>query len=165
MRRKRMSGEQRRQQLIAVSAQLFAEKGYWKAGTNDIARAAGISEPTIYRHFSTKEELFCDVAAEAAQNLLSSLKEADLQGLEDLRRWLRDKAHEGPALAMVGRLLHEARLSPFKGEAMRFLSEAKAALQRYLGETEGERAMDILLAHVLLAAAGLIDGARREEGD
>jgi AcrR family transcriptional regulator len=94
-RRRRMSGDQRRRQLLEVSAQLFAERGYWKTGTNDIARVAEISEPSIYRHFSTKQDLFLATAEEATQELLSSLEQASIPDLEALRAWLREEAHRG----------------------------------------------------------------------
>ena len=40
---------------------LFAERGYNGATTSELARAAGVTEPIIYRHFSSKKNLFIAV--------------------------------------------------------------------------------------------------------
>jgi AcrR family transcriptional regulator len=49
--------EIRRRQILMGAAQVFAEKGFHKATTKEIAKAAGISEGTIYNYFDTKREL------------------------------------------------------------------------------------------------------------
>jgi len=49
--------EARRTQILMGAAQVFAEKGYHKATTREIAKAAGISEGTIYNYFGHKREL------------------------------------------------------------------------------------------------------------
>ena len=38
----------------------FAQKGYRETGTADIAREIGISEPTLYRYFDNKRELYLE---------------------------------------------------------------------------------------------------------
>ena len=43
--------------LRRAAAELFAESGYDAAGTAEIARRAGVSEMTLFRHFATKESL------------------------------------------------------------------------------------------------------------
>ena len=47
----------RRAEILTAAGQLFAEKGYHRTTTQDIARAAEVSEGTIYNYFSSKEEL------------------------------------------------------------------------------------------------------------
>lgn len=58
MSRVRMSGEQRREQLIEISAKLFSEHGFDQTTTKMIAKAAGVNEAVIYKHFDTKEGLY-----------------------------------------------------------------------------------------------------------
>jgi TetR/AcrR family transcriptional regulator len=55
--RERLSGEDRRAQIIDVALTLFAEKGFAGTRTREIAEAAGISETLIFQHFKTKDEL------------------------------------------------------------------------------------------------------------
>lgn len=49
--------EARRTQILLGAAQVFAEKGYYKATTREIAKSAGVSEGTIYNYFENKREL------------------------------------------------------------------------------------------------------------
>ena len=56
--RHRMSRDDRRQQLIDVAVKFFSEFGFQGASTKSIAEAAGVTEAIIYRHFSTKEQLY-----------------------------------------------------------------------------------------------------------
>ncbi|MDK2823843.1 MAG: hypothetical protein PWP71_1761 [Clostridia bacterium] len=58
---KRLSKEKRRQQLLEVASELFIEKGYYETTTKEIAKSAGVSEPVIYQHFTSKHELFFEV--------------------------------------------------------------------------------------------------------
>ena len=63
MARKRLSGEDRRAQIIDVALTLFAEKGFASTRTHEIAQAAGISEALIFQHFKTKDELIREALA------------------------------------------------------------------------------------------------------
>ncbi len=46
---------------------LFAERGYYGATTSELAKAAGVTEPIIYRHFSSKKHLFIAVIERTGQ--------------------------------------------------------------------------------------------------
>lgn len=54
----RLPAAKRREQLLDTAASLFASKGYAGATTAELARAAGVTEPIIYRHFASKRDLF-----------------------------------------------------------------------------------------------------------
>ena len=54
----RLPAAQRREQLLDTAAKLFADLGYSGATTAELARAAGVTEPIIYRHFASKRDLF-----------------------------------------------------------------------------------------------------------
>jgi AcrR family transcriptional regulator len=54
---KEQMAETRRMQILMGAAQVFAEKGYHQATTKEIAKAAGVSEGTIYNYFENKREL------------------------------------------------------------------------------------------------------------
>ncbi len=49
--------ETRRMQILMGASQVFAEKGYHQATTKEIAKAAGVSEGTIYNYFKSKRDL------------------------------------------------------------------------------------------------------------
>ena len=53
-----MDAAARRTHLLAAARRRFADDGYHITTTSSIAREAGVSEPLLFKHFSSKEELF-----------------------------------------------------------------------------------------------------------
>ena len=51
------TAEERKNEILDVAEELFAEKGYDNASTNDIIARIGIARGTLYHHFSSKEEI------------------------------------------------------------------------------------------------------------
>jgi AcrR family transcriptional regulator len=49
--------EARRNQILDAAAEVFAEKGFHRTTTKDIAGKAGIAEGTIYNYFDSKDDL------------------------------------------------------------------------------------------------------------
>ncbi|MBA3637404.1 MAG: TetR/AcrR family transcriptional regulator [Rubrobacteraceae bacterium] len=47
----------RREQIVGAATRVFAEKGFRRATTKEVARAAGVSEGTIYNYFEDKDAL------------------------------------------------------------------------------------------------------------
>ena len=56
--RTRLPAHERELQLLHAATTVFARSNYRVAGTADIAREAGVSEPMIYKHFPSKQALF-----------------------------------------------------------------------------------------------------------
>jgi AcrR family transcriptional regulator len=54
---KEQMAEVRRNQILTGAAEVFGEKGYHQATTKEIAKAAGVSEGTIYNYFKNKRDL------------------------------------------------------------------------------------------------------------
>jgi AcrR family transcriptional regulator len=54
----RMPGDDRRRQLLRVAVESFARNGFSGTKTKDIAAAAGVSEAILFRHFTSKEDLY-----------------------------------------------------------------------------------------------------------
>ena len=63
-RGERLSAATRRDQLIDAATRLFSERGFEGATTREIARAAGMNEALIFRHFPHKEELYAAILEE-----------------------------------------------------------------------------------------------------
>lgn len=61
MVRQRMTGRERREQLISIGRAAFAERGFEGASVEDIAARAGVSKPVVYEHFGGKEGLYAVV--------------------------------------------------------------------------------------------------------
>jgi AcrR family transcriptional regulator len=54
----RLSAAERREDILEAAVAAFAASGYEGASTEEIARAAGISQPYLFRLFGTKKDLF-----------------------------------------------------------------------------------------------------------
>lgn len=57
-KKKRMTGRERKAQIVKAASALFSKKGFKGTSTREIAKAAGISEATIFKHFSRKDDLY-----------------------------------------------------------------------------------------------------------
>jgi len=54
----RMPADLRREQILQTAVNLFSQRGFKGTTTKEIAKAAGVSEAIIFRHFANKEELY-----------------------------------------------------------------------------------------------------------
>ncbi len=88
--RVRMTGAQRRQQLLDIGRALFAERGYEATSIEEIAARAKVSKPVVYEHFGGKEGLYAVVVDREMQRLLGNFSTA-LQG-SDPRELLEQAA-------------------------------------------------------------------------
>lgn len=71
--RPRMTGAQRREQLVAVGRDLFAERGYEATSVEEIAARAHVSKPVVYEHFGGKEGLYAVVVDRETNRLLGAI--------------------------------------------------------------------------------------------
>lgn len=78
----RMRKADRKRQLLAHAKQLFVTLGYQNTTTEKIAKAAGVSEPVLYRHFESKKALFLEVLQEIRQATLERWH-ADTSGVTE----------------------------------------------------------------------------------
>jgi TetR/AcrR family transcriptional regulator, transcriptional repressor of aconitase len=63
MKKRRMSAGDRKQAIVEAAMPLFARQGYAETTTKDLALAAGVSEPLLYKHFPSKEALYHEIQA------------------------------------------------------------------------------------------------------
>jgi len=75
-RRARMTGAQRREQLLDVGRVLFAERGFDATSVEEVAHRAGVSKPVVYGHFGGKEGLYTAVVERESERLLGMLTAA-----------------------------------------------------------------------------------------
>ncbi len=55
---RRMSGDKRRELILQTAFEMFSHRGFSGTTTKDIARASGVSEAMVFKHFSSKDELY-----------------------------------------------------------------------------------------------------------
>jgi len=74
--RARMSGQERRAQLIRIGRAVFAEKGYEATTVEEIAERAKVSKPIVYEHFGGKEGLYAVIVDREVSHLVESIAAA-----------------------------------------------------------------------------------------
>ena len=92
---KRLPAAERRRQLLNTASKLFADQGYARTTTSQLAQEAGVTEPIIYRHFASKRDLFVALVEETGQRTLD-LWEESLKAANDPRGEALDLAREKP---------------------------------------------------------------------
>lgn len=73
---RRDRAEDRRRQLSAAAASLFADRGYPHVAVSDVAARAGVSTPTVYRHFADKQALLFAATQSGVDTFESHTREA-----------------------------------------------------------------------------------------
>ena len=86
----KLPADARRQQVLDAAIRVFAERGYAGASTQAIAASIGVGEPTIYRYFPSKRELF--------------LAAFDRCSTDILERWRALAAESASPLAAITRM-------------------------------------------------------------
>jgi AcrR family transcriptional regulator len=124
---RRPASRDRRSRIIDAALRLFAETAYDSVQMDDLARAAGVAKPTLYRYFATKEELF----------------------LEGIERTLGDLEHDAEAAAQAAPSPEEA-LSAIVRCVLEALGTCTAAIRAFDdGETGlGERGRAVIRRRV-----------------
>ena len=66
--------------IRAAALELFAEKGYAATATREICQQAGVTKPTLYYHFQSKQQLYRTLVREAYGESIQRLREASQRG-------------------------------------------------------------------------------------
>ena len=75
-----MSAKDRKLAIVKAVLPLFARKGFAETTTKDLAKAAGVSEPLLYKHFPSKEALYTEIQDYSCQST-----DSVVQRLADLK--------------------------------------------------------------------------------
>ena len=84
----------RRTQLLQAAESVFASKGYADTTMADIAEAAGVTRPTVYAYFSSKDDVLAGVAGAVREHFLSLQEQAGQTAAETFELTLRQYLHE-----------------------------------------------------------------------
>ena len=69
-----------REKIRQAAMELFAEKGYAATATREICEHAGVTKPTLYYYFQSKENLYRKLVEEAHEEARTKLREAARRG-------------------------------------------------------------------------------------
>jgi AcrR family transcriptional regulator len=130
--------QRREQEILDAAEQLLIERGYAALTMDDLADAVGISKPTLYQHFKSKEDLAARVIVNAMQMLEAHLQQprddSPLAHIAQAFRHLLEQRHaSGGVLASLGPELVVKTI-----HANPLLAEHKARVVRLLGELVDE---------------------------
>jgi AcrR family transcriptional regulator len=93
-RAQRLSADERRATITRAAGPLFARDGYAATRLDDIAAAAGVSKPIVYRHFESKKALYMSLLRKHRDDLPTFIEGVDPAAPSDaavraiLERWL-----------------------------------------------------------------------------
>jgi TetR/AcrR family transcriptional regulator len=85
--RVRLPAEERRAAVLDTACKVFSHGTYHGTTTAEIARAAGVSEPILYRHFPSKRDLYL-ACIEEVWNRTRELWERAISEEDDPAEWL-----------------------------------------------------------------------------
>ncbi|MFI1991259.1 TetR family transcriptional regulator [Actinoplanes sp. NPDC020271] len=150
--RVRMSAAQRREQLIRIGRQLFAERGYDATSVEEVAARAKVSKPVVYEHFGGKEGLYAVVVDREVRALLDRITAALTAGhprelLEQAALALLDYIEEEPH----GFQVLSARQAPVLAPAGTFssvMNDVAHQVEHILGAEFKGRSLDPRLAEL-----------------
>jgi AcrR family transcriptional regulator len=98
----RLPASKRREQLLDCAADLFSKYGYARATTAQLAKAAGVTEPIIYRHFESKRDLFVALIERTGRETIQAW-EKHLADASDSAERLRRLIGDNPMVSERGR--------------------------------------------------------------
>ena len=159
--------EIRRDEILGIAAQCFADRSYAAASMNDIAAAGGTSKARLYHYYDSKEAILFDLLDRYTQRLLAIIGEAEATaqrrdlderaGLHELiRSFLQE--YETSATRHVA-LLHDTK---FLGEQQRDLilnrqRDVVSAVTRFLVRAYPDRLTAANRTAVTMMLFGMIN--------
>lgn len=154
-RRVRMTGRQRREQLIEISRALFAERGYEATSIEEVAQRAQVSKPVVYEHFGGKEGLYAVVV----DREMAKLHDAITSSLSVNKALARNSSRlrlERVTLALLTYveqstdgfriLVRDSPVAAAEGTYSSLLNEAITQVEDLLGQDFEHRGFDPALA-------------------
>ena len=160
---RRLSAPARREQILDVALDVFANSGFHGASMNDIAEAAGVTKPVLYQHFDSKRDLYQALIEEVGNRLRTNIDKATAEatngksqtelGFRAYFRWVADD-HDGFRLLFGS----GSRRDDEFNEAIRKITAESARAVAPLIAVDIDESHRETLAHALV---GLAEGASR----
>ena len=143
----------RRDELLAIAAGQFAEKGFKNTTVRDIADAAGILSGSLYHHFDSKESIVDEILRTFQEELFGQYDEILASDLDPLAQLERAVVVSFEAIDK-----HRDEVAIFQNEAAYLLSFDRFA---YLGE-RNQQSREVWLT---LLKRGIDAGVLRDDLD
>ena len=146
LERKRIPAAERREAVLRAAAGLFAQHGYAATRLDDIAAAAGVTKPIVYRHFDSKKALYLALLAKHEQDLptfVAGVRD-ELAGLSEdelvraiLTHWLDYVRENRHAWLMLFR--DSSGDAEIQALRLRVSATAREVIAAFIAEQAGDR--------------------------
>jgi AcrR family transcriptional regulator len=172
------TGASARERILDASYELFSQRGIRAVGVNEVIERAGVATATLYRHFSSKDELVLAFLEMREQRWTHGLVEAEAQRrgsdpeecllaiFDVFDEWFRRDDFE--ACSFINVLLEMGPQHPAGGASVEYLDHIRLIVRRFadeagLRDTESfARSWHILMkGSIVSAAEGDVGAARR----
>lgn len=163
-RARRTTGDDREQAILATAERLMEERPLHEISVDDLARGAGISRPTFYFYFPSKEAVLLTLLDRMVAEAREHSTEALERFTEDPQRWLRTgitaifetfRSHRAAVLAAADAQAASAEVRELWARVMeQWVQETTAAIEAVRAEG---RAPDELTARDLAIALNLMN--------
>jgi len=138
--RRRLTREQRREQILGAATEAFAQWGFVPTSLDDIAAAAGVTRVILYRHFDSKSELYQSVLDRMCARLEAHVAEPVGGFTDDSIDGLLAAATESPAGFRL-LFLHALREPEFQDRIAKFRSDIVEAAHLQISEVVPDPAL------------------------
>lgn len=158
----------RREEILSAALRLFAEHGVHTVTTRQIAQAVGISQPSLYAHFPTKQALSSEVCVRAFEDLtrradavLAALR-AGKGEAADIARVYIDFGLSQPDAYRLAFMVEQSDLKahdpgdPILTAGLRAFAAHREAVRLTLGAGLDSDALEILAQSLWLSMHGLV---------
>jgi AcrR family transcriptional regulator len=162
--RRRLPGAERRELIIEAAGRLFGERGYDGTRLDDIAAAAGVTKPVLYRHFDSKRDLYLALLARHRDDLPTFTGAMPAEGPlpERLRAVLDDWLEYVETHAYAWKMLFRdtgggGEVQAFRSDVHARAREVLAEVIRFLGNREiPQREVEPLAELMSMGMASLV---------
>jgi len=141
---KRIAGDERRELIALAAGRLFALNGYAGTRMEDVAAAAHVTKPMVYRHFESKKDLYLALLDRHEEDLPTFLEGVDLSSREGdeliraiLETWLDYVRANSHAWAMLFR--DSSGDDQIQAARVRVSLTARAVMADFIAERAGSR--------------------------
>jgi TetR/AcrR family transcriptional regulator len=166
---KRLSAAERRQSILDAALAVLAKEGYAGMTTARVARAVGVTEPILYRHFPSKRAILRTLLKEIITRMMTAFQElieAEADPVAALRRICRGYPELSRRYQREFRIINQALMEANDPKTRRMLVDHYHAYRDFLqglieqGQRTGVLRRDIPAAigawHVIHSALGFL---------
>ncbi|MEM7230103.1 MAG: TetR/AcrR family transcriptional regulator [Planctomycetota bacterium] len=130
----RLRAPERRLQILETAVELFSRFGYRGTTTAELAKAAGVTEPILYRHFENKLDLFVTLVDAVGEEVITGWEEA-LSDITNPRERLQTLLASNPASHRRGKGMYRVIIHAMS--EVESAPELSKPLRRHLNRLHG----------------------------